>query len=72
MVFFGGGLLPGMEVWGQCLQRECRGQPRLGGLGGLPQKLKPKTTLDASRKAFSDAECQVCATTTFRLISRYT
>jgi len=33
--------------------------------GRSPQKLKPKTILDASRKAFNDEECKVmCPTTT--------
>ena len=52
-------------------------EPSHVGLGAKPpqkrpQKLKPKTALGASRKAFSDVECQECPTATFKSISRYT
>lgn len=57
------GLLPpGTWVWGQ---RGCGGIPRLVSKSP-PHKVKPKTVLDASRKAFNDVKCRVCPTTTFK------
>ena len=56
-----GGLAPQVRGSGGSAPNGSAGaEPLLGVWERSPQKLKPKNSLDASRKAFGDAECQVC------------
>ena len=68
----GVGACPQIRYLRQHPQQGAGGRAPTGRSGGQSSpEAKAYTTLDASRKAFSDVECQVCPTTTFRLVSRY-